>query len=411
MFSRMVRPLIGFAIFSVSFVLALGFVSADTNLIQNPGFELAGTNGDPVNWKRTYWGSPAPTFTYPVVGRTGKAVSIAFGSNSSGDARYQHDAVAVSPGSSYTYSVWYKSTAQTEINLVYTSTSGALSYGWLSTLPSSGGAWKQATISFTAPSSAQKVSVYMLLDRVGSLIIDDVSLSTGSVTPPPPPPPPPGGFSEGMVTFSFDDSWSSQLSALPLLEAAGFKGTFYLTTQPIQEGWDGFMTPAQAKDIAVRGHEVAGHTITHADLTTLSRTKITRELKNSKTYLESLIGKNVVSFAYPYGALNSTVKSLVSQAGYTNARGIEYDVLNTATSDKLNLKSQCLETSMPIAQVKTAIDAAKANKQWYVLCLHEVKDGGDQYSITPAKLKEIIDYVKASGVKVVTVQEGRALMQ
>ncbi|MFZ2555872.1 MAG: polysaccharide deacetylase family protein [Minisyncoccia bacterium] len=221
----------------------------------------------------------------------------------------------------------------------------------------------------------------------------------------------PGQFAQGMVSITFDDSWLTQYTnALPILQTAGLKGTFYLTTEPIQQAWDGFMTPNQAKDIANKGHEIAGHTVSHADLATLTQAKINAEIKNSKTYLQTLTGQTVVSLAYPYGSFNNTVKTLTKNAGYTTGRGVDFETRNIATTDKYALKSQCIETGDSIASIKAQIDAAKTNKQWYVLCVHEVKNGGDQYSTTPARLQEIVNYIKSTGIKVVTVKEGRALM-
>jgi peptidoglycan/xylan/chitin deacetylase (PgdA/CDA1 family) len=488
----------GVGIFFVGGLLALALpfaAHAAENLVQNPGLETAGISGSPANWTKTFWGTPTPTFAYPVAGRTGNGASITFSANSSGDARWQHAPVAVTAGTQYTFSIWYKSTAATEINMEFSNaTGGSISYGWLANLPSSSGVWTQYTGSFTVPTGKARVAVFQLLDKTGSLTIDDVSLTVGAGTPPPPsppgtptvslsanptsitsgqsstltwsstnatsctasgawsgarelsgsvsvsptatatytlactgaggttsqsttvtvstqPPPPTGGFAEGMVSFSFDDSWASQYTnALPILQTAGLKGTFYLTTEPIQEAWDEFMTPNQVKDIGRKGHEIAGHTITHVDLTTVGQTRINREIKNSKTYLQTLIGQTVVSFAYPYGALSNTTKNLLKQAGYTSARGVDYEALNTATTDKYDLKSLCIETSNPISEIKAEIDKAKANKQWFILCIHEVKNGGDQYTMTPAKLQEIVDYVKSTGIKAVTVKEGRALM-
>lgn len=465
------------------------------NLISNPGFETGTTL--PNGWTKTYWGSPTPTFTYPVAGNgSSKAAQISFSSNSTGDARWAHTPVTIEPGATYTFSHWYKSTAATEINIEFTSSTGAKSYHWMASLPSSGNVWKQYTASFLAPSNARQAVVFHLIDRTGSLAVDDFSLVKGTVTPPPPqnaptvslsatptsissgqsstltwsstnatscaasgawtgskaisgtqavspsatatyvltcsgaagttpaaqgvsvtvsttpPPPTSGAFSEGLVSITFDDSWTSQYTnVLPILQAAGLKGTFYLTTEPIQGGWTDFMTPNQVKDIATKGHEIAGHTVTHADLTTLSQAAVNREIRNSKSYLQTLTGKTVTAFAYPYGAANATVKTLLKNAGYTSARGVDYETQNTATTDKYDLKSQCIETSDSTASIKAQIDAAKANKEWYVLCIHEVKDGGDQYTMTPARFQEIVNYIKQSGVKVVTVGQGRALMQ
>ena len=220
-----------------------------------------------------------------------------------------------------------------------------------------------------------------------------------------------GAFTEGMVSLSFDDGWLSQYTnALPILQTAGIKATFFLYTQPLQENWADFMTNTQVQDIATKGHEIGGHTVTHAHLPQLSQAKITTELTNSKTYLQNLTGKSVTSLAYPYGELNNTVKTLAQQAGYTAARGTDDDVLSTAARDKYNLTGHCVERTTTIAQVKSWIDQAKANKRWYVLCFHEVRTLNDQYAITPAFLQQVVDYVKSTGIKTVTVAEGRALM-
>ena len=226
-----------------------------------------------------------------------------------------------------------------------------------------------------------------------------------------PPPPPPGAFTEGMVTLSFDDSWLSQYTnALPILQTAGIKGTFYLTTQPLQEGWTDFMTPANVLDIATKGHEIADHTVTHPHMPLLTAAQINTEIFSSRTYLQNLTGKSVTTIAYPYGEFNATVKSLVQKAGYTAARGVEEDALNTGASDKFNLKSSCVLKSTPFSVIKAAIDAAKANKQWYIPCFHEIRTLNDEYSLTTAQFQQIVNYVKSSGIKVVTVQQGVALM-
>jgi peptidoglycan/xylan/chitin deacetylase (PgdA/CDA1 family) len=374
------------------------------------------------------WGTPTPTFTYPAVGNNAtKGASITLGSNSTGDARWQHAAVTVTPGATYTFSTWYKSDVATEVDVEYTKTAGGVSYDSIVDVVPASTVWKQITATFVIPAGMTKVSVFQLLDKKGTLTIDDVSLSSGNTVPPVvppvvpptptttppvvPPAPTPGPFTQGMVTISFDDSWVTQYTnALPILQTAGLKGTFYLTTEPIQGGWTDFMTPTQVKDIAAKGHEIADHTVTHTDLTTLSTAAINNEIKNSKTYLENLTKTSVTSIAYPYGTFNTSIKTLAAQAGYSSARGVDDQTANVATSDKYELKSFCSEKSTPFSNIKARIDAAKANKQWFILCVHEVKNGGDQFSMTPAQFKQIVDYIKSSGIKVVTVKEGRALM-
>ncbi len=465
-------------------------VAQGPNLIVNPSLETTGsTSGTPANWSKVYWGSPTPTFTYPVTGHAStRAALVSFKSNSSGDARYQPASVAVTSGVTYTYSEWYKSNTTTQLDVEFTSPSGAVSYIWLMTVASSGNAWKQVTATFVVPSGVASAAPFHLISNSGSLTIDEVSLTAPAVLPPSAPtlsfsaspstiasgqqstlswtstnatscnasggwsgakavsgtsavaptatttyslscsgaggsvsagttvtvsstPPPPSTFALGMVTLSFDDSWLTQYqTALPILQTAGIKGTFYLTTAPLFEFWTGFMTTAMVQDIAAKGHEIAGHTVRHPDLTAISQSELVAELNDSKTYLQNLTGQQVTSLAYPYGTNNANVKSVAAAAGYTSARGVSYDVQNTAASDKFDLRSRCIESTVPIAQIQAEIDAAKANKQWYVLCFHEVKDGGDNLATTPARFQQIVNYVKSSGIKSVTVKEGRALM-
>lgn len=476
--------------FAVAFLYASSAYAQSTNLIPNGSLETA--NGSvPQSWITSYWGTPAPKFTYPATGNGNtKGASVTLSANSSGDANWRPSSpTSVTAGAKYTYTTWYNSNVATEIDAEYTSSSGVTSYAWLADVPSSGGIWKQLALTFTVPASITKAIVYQLLDKKGTLTIDDVTLVSATGTNPPPTTPTvsisasptsivsgqastlnwsasnatactasgawsgskatsgsqsvnptvsstytinctgTGGsasksiqisvtstptnnaFTEGMVTFSFDDSWASQYAnALPILQSAGIKGTFYLTTEPVLGGWSGYMTPTQIVDIGNKGHEIAGHTVTHPHLPALSSSQITSEIVNSKTYLQNLTGKSVTTFAYPYGEFNATAKSLVQTSGYTSARGVEEDALNTALSDKYNLKSSCIESGATFAQVKSQIDKAKAQKQWYILCFHEIKSSPGQYDTSIALFQQIVNYIKSSGIKTVTVTQGRALM-
>ena len=401
---------VGFGLFPYS-------AGAETNLIQNGGLETGSSY--PSGWSRVYWGSPIPTFSYPVTGRTGRAAAVSYSKVSTGDARWQHTAVSVEPGASYTYTNWYSSNAPSEINIEYQNSRGGKSYAWVATLPSSAGAWTQASVTFTVPSGIAKASVYHLLDQQGVLTIDDVALVKNGTTPPPPPSPTPtttpSGWNEGMVTLSFDDAWSSQhANALPVLTDAGLKGTFYVLTQPVQNGWSTYMTPAQVKDIAAKGHDIQGHTVTHRDLTTLSQASIDAEIKNSKAYIENLTGKTVTSLAYPYGSNSTKVVDRVKLAGYTNARTADPTIpygFNTPATSRYVINSFSPTNTTTLIEVKAAIDKARAEKLWFVFSVHQVKLNGTQYDITPAMFADIVAYIKSSGIKVVTMAEGAALLK
>lgn len=113
---------------------------AAVNLIQNASLETMGAGGLPANWLPMTYGWPAPTFSYPVAGRSGNGALVSFATLSLGDARRQHASVAVTPKQLYTFSVWYKSSTVSSINIEYEKKDGKKSYGWIADLPSSNGA-------------------------------------------------------------------------------------------------------------------------------------------------------------------------------------------------------------------------------------------------------------------------------
>ena len=76
--------------------------------------------------------------------------------------------------------------------------------------------------------------------------------------------------------------------------------------------------------------EIGAHTMTHPVLRTLPPEAQWSELQESKAYLENLLGRTVVSFAYPYGSVDSYTKqtvTLVRQAGFTFACSNIFDVV------------------------------------------------------------------------------------
>jgi peptidoglycan/xylan/chitin deacetylase (PgdA/CDA1 family) len=216
---------------------------------------------------------------------------------------------------------------------------------------------------------------------------------------------------EGLVTISFDDAWQSQYTnALPVLEAAGIKATFYITAEPLQKGWDDFMTADETKAVSAKGHEIGSHTVTHPHLPKTATAGAERELAESKAYLEGLTGTSVTTFAYPYGETDARMKPLIEKAGYASARSIEADSLNDRSADRYFLSAFVPEPATPMRKIKAMIAEAKAKRQWLILVFHKVERHGGKYSVSPASFQKIVNEVKASGVKTVTIGEGLAAL-
>jgi polysaccharide deacetylase/carbohydrate binding protein with CBM4/9 domain len=159
-----------------------------TNLIANSSFETA-TSGAPTAWYKNNWGTNNAQFTYENAGHTGtKSAKVTIGSYTSGDAKWYAEPSNITPNKGYTYKDYYKSNVATRVVVAFIDASNIYTYQELAGAPASSTAWAQYSATFTAPANAAKVSVYHLIDKVGNLTLDDVSLTANSTTTPPPTP-------------------------------------------------------------------------------------------------------------------------------------------------------------------------------------------------------------------------------
>src|SRR3989344_1629340 len=149
------------------------------NLIVNPDLETVSSTSSttPAGWIRGRWGVNTTTFSYPVTSGDGSRVAeVTMSSRTSGDAKWAFAPVAVTSGRTYTYSDTYTATVPTYITLEFTKTDNTLVYLDIAQPPTSS-MWVPQQISFTVPSSVSKVTVFHLINQVGTLAIDNVSLT------------------------------------------------------------------------------------------------------------------------------------------------------------------------------------------------------------------------------------------
>ena len=121
------------------------------------------------------------------------------------------------------------------------------------------------------------------------------------------------------VTLTFDDSNVDQLNAVTPMNKVGIKGTFYTVSGFVNQ--PNYLTLDNLRTIAAAGNEIAGHTVTHPDLTTIPADEATRQICNDRVNLTNW-GFTVTDFAYPFAAVNPAVETLVKNCGYNSARGL-----------------------------------------------------------------------------------------
>ncbi len=369
------------------------------NSLQNGNFETANANGTaPLHWGPGGYGSNTRTFTYPSAGENGNGAKITVSNYVGGDAKWVSDRVSL-PSGSYIYADSYIATASTILTAEFARADGSLFYSDLKTLPASS-SWAHTSATFTLPIDAVSVRIFHLIKSNGTLTIDNASIVSAGAS---------GGgiFSTGAVSFRFDDGLINHYTNVaPVLDAVGFKGVFYIITHQIAEnGYPGYMSVAQIKNVASRGHEIGAHTRTHAHLTSLSATEQQNEIVGSR---QDLLGWNVgpiLSFSYPFGEYDATTLGIVKNGGFSSAVSTISGYV-TQNSDHYQLEYQELKNNTTLAQVKQWVDTAASTHTWLILTFHDVQDSPTEYGITPAMFQSIVNYVKQKNIPVVTVMQG-----
>ncbi|MBL8121899.1 polysaccharide deacetylase family protein [Candidatus Saccharibacteria bacterium] len=159
--------------------------AATTNLLANPSVESKTNTGIPNSWASNSWGTNTASLTTTSDAHSGTtALSTSLTARQDGDAKWMPDAVAITPGTTYTYTEFYKSTSSSEIDAAYTDASGKVQYVYIgSAAPAT--SWQQISFTFTAPTGMQSLRIMHILASVGSVTSDDFSLVANTpVTPP-----------------------------------------------------------------------------------------------------------------------------------------------------------------------------------------------------------------------------------
>lgn len=120
------------------------------------------------------------------------------------------------------------------------------------------------------------------------------------------------------VVITFDDGYHGvEARALPLLARRGWPAVLNLKVGNVGE--PGGLRERQVRRLLAAGWELAAHTITHPDLTTLSDAELDAEVAGSRRELRRLFGVPVDVFCYPSGRYDARVLDAVRRAGYVGA--------------------------------------------------------------------------------------------
>jgi peptidoglycan/xylan/chitin deacetylase (PgdA/CDA1 family)/glycosyltransferase involved in cell wall biosynthesis len=134
------------------------------------------------------------------------------------------------------------------------------------------------------------------------------------------------------IILTFDDGYRSMKTrALPLLKKFGMKGVFFVLAdfQLRTNFWDPqelepeLLTRQEIQELVQDGMELGAHSISHRHFPKLSYADCLEEIRKSKEILETAFSTQVVSFAYPFGAIDEKAKQALTDSDF--AFGIATD--------------------------------------------------------------------------------------
>ena len=125
---------------------------------------------------------------------------------------------------------------------------------------------------------------------------------------------------EKPIVITFDDGYLDNYeNAFPILQEYGFKGTFFVITEFIDSGREGYMNWEMLEEMSRAGHRIESHSRTHPDLTTKSRDGLIWELLGSQETLAAHIGYKPRYFCYPGGTYNDETIQVLKELDYWGA--------------------------------------------------------------------------------------------
>jgi peptidoglycan/xylan/chitin deacetylase (PgdA/CDA1 family) len=116
------------------------------------------------------------------------------------------------------------------------------------------------------------------------------------------------------LLFTFDDGGAGALSAATLLEARGWRGHFFITTDYVSKS--GFLTAEQIRELHARGHVIGSHSCSHPTrMSHCSQTQLEHEWRQSVRMLSDLLDAKLRVASVPGGYYSRRVSQAAATAG------------------------------------------------------------------------------------------------
>jgi hypothetical protein len=210
-------------------------------------------------------------------------------------------------------------------------------------------------------------------------------------------------FPNGVVSFTFDDNWASQVHpAADILGAHGFAATMYTIIDTVDKKDRATLADLHALHDA--GWDIAAHANTDlhhfARFPTLPAEVLEDDVVDMRAWLIANGFKGYDHCAYPGGEFTGVLD--ITGRYFETCRTIfEKQQESFPPSDARKLRVLLVTAEKSLATVKQAVDDACANREWLILVFHKIVDGGATSNEWPRdRFEALVDHVDGTHVPV-----------
>ncbi|MET0412050.1 MAG: polysaccharide deacetylase family protein, partial [Polyangiaceae bacterium] len=173
------------------------------------------------------------------------------------------------------------------------------------------------------------------------------------------------GFT-GAISYTFDDSNSSQINNYTALNNLGVPFSFYLQTGKVQES----SNPIWAQAVA-DGHELGNHTQSHQS----TGANIGADTDAATQFIQSRFGVTVFTMAAPNG---SGDYAAIAQSRFLINRGVNDQLIRpNDNTNPFNLPCLIPGDDAQVGVFNTKVDLVRQNRAWQTILVHGFNGGTD----------------------------------
>lgn len=147
------------------------------------------------------------------------------------------------------------------------------------------------------------------------------------------------------VIITFDDGYYDNYKyAYPIFQKLDIKATIFVITDNMghktqyarTDKYQGMLSWEECLEMEESGLiDIESHTVTHRDMTKLSKSEYIDELSKSKEKIDKELNKNTIAFAYPYGYGNNLIAKEAENLGYKAVNYVYPSYINYITKGNL----------------------------------------------------------------------------